>query len=52
VHDELLFEVPENEFRAICPLILHEMENAVKLAVPLKVDLKYGPNWNEMEKYK
>ncbi|MBU2614433.1 MAG: DNA polymerase I [Elusimicrobia bacterium] len=51
VHDELLFEVPEKEFKAVCPMIKNEMENAVKLIIPLTVDLKYGQNWNEMTKY-
>ena len=32
-------------------LIRKEMENAYKLAVPLRVDLKTGDNWRDMEKY-
>lgn len=47
VHDELLFEVPEGEKDAIIPLVREEMENAVKLDVPLKVDIRIGKNWAE-----
>ncbi|MFN0117819.1 MAG: DNA polymerase I [Elusimicrobiota bacterium] len=52
VHDELVFEVPENEMKEILPLIKSEMENAFKLKVPLLVDIKIGKNWNDMEKIK
>jgi DNA polymerase-1 len=47
VHDELLFEVPEKEKNAIKQLVREEMENAVQLRVPLKVDLDVGKNWTE-----
>jgi DNA polymerase-1 len=47
VHDELLFEVPEGEKDTVVPLVREEMENAVKLAVPLKVDIGIGKNWAE-----
>jgi DNA polymerase-1 len=47
VHDELLFEVPEKEKNAIKQLVREEMENAVQLRVPLKVDLGVGKNWTE-----
>jgi len=47
VHDELLFEVPEEERDIIMPLVKEEMENAYKLDVPLKVDLGIGRNWAE-----
>ncbi|NLN74787.1 MAG: DNA polymerase I [Armatimonadetes bacterium] len=50
VHDELLFEVPVNELRAISELIRLEMENAYRIRVPLKVDVNAGANWAEMEK--
>ena len=49
VHDELVFEVPENEreeMRQLVPLI---MSTALELSVPLKVDIKTGANWGEME---
>lgn len=45
VHDELLFEVPEADVPAVEKLVKQRMENAVKLAVPLVVDVGRGPNW-------
>lgn len=45
IHDELLFEVPETELETAKKLITHEMENALSLSVPLKVDMGWGKNW-------
>lgn len=45
VHDELLFEVPKDEIKTMKELVKYNMENAVKLSVPLKVDMKTGSNW-------
>jgi len=50
VHDELIFEVPEEELEVVIPLIRDCMENAVTLKVPLVVDMKKGANWYDMEK--
>jgi DNA polymerase-1 len=50
VHDELLFELPAAELKTTAPLIRRRMEEAVKLDIPLVVDLKKGVNWSEMEK--
>jgi DNA polymerase-1 len=47
VHDELLFEVPEDEVEAITPVIKMEMEEVYRLDVPLKVDISHGRNWGE-----
>jgi DNA polymerase I len=47
VHDELVFEVPEEERIQMELLVCHEMEHAVSLHVPLKVDLNFGRNWSE-----
>ncbi|MFM8269879.1 MAG: DNA polymerase I [Pseudomonadota bacterium] len=47
VHDELVFEVPSNEKKLVEKMILTEMENAMKLRVPLKVDSAWGKNWRE-----
>lgn len=48
VHDELVFEVLEEEIKEVTPLIKERMENALPLIVPLIVDLKIGKNWGEM----
>jgi len=47
VHDELVFEVPEGEKLLMERLVRTEMEKAVTLRVPLKVDLNFGLNWSE-----
>ena len=47
VHDELVFEVPENELEKMSTLIRETMENAVSLDIPLTVDLGVGENWLE-----
>jgi len=47
VHDELIFEVPSEEWNELKPKIESTMESAVKLAVPLKVDANAGRNWME-----
>ncbi len=47
VHDELLFEVPEDEKEAVMKLVRKEMEGAFSLSVPLKVDMGIGKNWAE-----
>ncbi|OVE78270.1 hypothetical protein BVX98_00730, partial [bacterium F11] len=52
VHDELLFEVPNDELQETISLIRTEMESAYKLKIPLVVDIKIGPNWNDMEPFK
>ncbi|OIO03742.1 MAG: hypothetical protein AUJ51_03515 [Elusimicrobia bacterium CG1_02_56_21] len=51
VHDELVFEVRRDSLKKAAALIKKEMEGAYKLSVPLKADLKTGPNWRDMEKY-
>nr|WP_205597460.1 DNA polymerase I [Neobacillus thermocopriae] len=45
VHDELIFEAPEEEIEILKELVPLVMENAVELSVPLKVDYSYGPTW-------
>ena len=47
VHDELLFEVPEDEKDIALKLVRQEMENVIVIAVPLKVDIGSGKNWAE-----
>ncbi|CAD5901038.1 MAG: DNA polymerase I [Carnobacterium sp.] len=45
VHDELIFEAPEEEIAILEKLVPEVMESAVKLNVPLKVDSSYGDSW-------
>ena len=47
VHDELVFDVDITELEKIKLLIKEKMEKAVKLSVPLDVDLGTGKNWLE-----
>jgi DNA polymerase-1 len=47
VHDELVFEAPENEVDKTVPVIREAMEGALKLKVPLVVDVGIGSNWAE-----
>jgi DNA polymerase-1 len=47
VHDELLFEVPEERAAAVAGIVRHEMERAAELQVPLTVDVGIGPNWRD-----
>jgi DNA polymerase-1 len=49
VHDELLFDCPPNELNALSDLVRTAMEGAYDLGdVPLKVEVKTGPNWSDM----
>jgi len=47
IHDELLFEVPEEEVDALQKMVVREMENALPLSVPLVVDCGVGESWFE-----
>lgn len=47
VHDELVFEVPKSEVDVVRELVRREMEEAIDLEVPIKVDIGVGPNWLE-----
>ena len=47
VHDELNFNVPLDELERVKALVREEMEGAVKLSVPLRVDIGVGQNWLE-----
>jgi len=47
VHDELVFEVPKNELEQMKNLVRSEMENAISLKVPIKVDMGAATNWLE-----
>ncbi|GBF35453.1 DNA polymerase I [Desulfocucumis palustris] len=49
VHDELIFDVPLEEFEEMKELVKTRMENALALDVPLVVDMKAGQNWYEVK---
>jgi DNA polymerase-1 len=48
IHDELLFEVPEEEVERMKSLVAELMPRAFQLCVPLKIDIKMGRNWGEI----
>lgn len=52
VHDELVFDVPKEEIKAMVSLVRREMEGIKDLSVPMKTSIEIGPNWLEMEKVK
>ena len=47
VHDELVFEVNEDEIEKVKKIVLEQMTNSVILDIPLTIDLKIGENWAE-----
>lgn len=47
VHDELVFEVPDQEIDRMKTLVKEEMEGVLTLSVPIRVDMGMGKNWNE-----
>jgi DNA polymerase-1 len=47
VHDELVFEVPDEEIEPMKLLVRKEMEGVLTLSVPIKVDIGTGKNWDE-----
>jgi DNA polymerase I len=49
VHDELVFEVPENELDTMRSLVREHMEKAHDLEVPLQVEMGVGPNWRDLD---
>lgn len=48
VHDDLLFEAPEEELERLSKMVRPAMENVVDLSVPIRADVKVGMNWGEM----
>jgi DNA polymerase-1 len=48
IHDELVFEVPQNEAETVTRLVVEEMSQVLSLRVPIKVDVKTGRNWAEV----
>jgi len=51
IHDELVFDIPEKQLRECVGIIKDKMEHVFELAVPIKVDIKTGKNWLDMQEY-
>ena len=49
VHDELVFEAPEEEIESLRALVKEQMEQAHPLKVPLLVDIGVGKNWRDLD---
>jgi DNA polymerase-1 len=47
VHDELVFDVPQEELEIVKPIIYGSMVNAMQLSVPIEVEMGVGKNWLE-----
>lgn len=52
IHDELVFDVNQQELKELVKLVKERMENVLKLDIPIRVDIKFGKNWLEMEAIK
>ncbi|XP_071995113.1 DNA polymerase theta [Engystomops pustulosus] len=51
LHDELLYEAAEDDVIQVAQIIKREMENAVPLSVTLKVKVKFGPSWGNLQDF-
>ncbi|XP_012425409.5 DNA polymerase theta [Taeniopygia guttata] len=49
LHDELLYEVAEDDVIQVAQIVKREMENAIKLSVKLDVKVKIGPSWGALQ---
>ena len=47
IHDELQFNMPNEEVDRLRTIVSEEMSSAIQLLVPLKVDIEIGNNWLE-----
>jgi DNA polymerase-1 len=52
VHDELVFDAPDEELAGLIPLVKDKMEHVLELDVPIRAVIKKGKNWLEMEEVK
>lgn len=48
IHDELILNVPADEKPQVMQLVKEQMEQAMQLSVPLKVEVSFGSNWLEV----
>lgn len=51
VHDELVFDFPNSEKDSLVKIVKKDMEEAIELDVPIKVSLKIGKNWRDVEEH-
>ncbi|XP_058838608.1 DNA polymerase theta [Topomyia yanbarensis] len=51
MHDELIFEVPREQARKVAKILKSSMENCAKLSLPLRVKVKMGPSWGELQEF-
>lgn len=51
IHDELLFEVSDEQLTDVATVCKGIMENVVELCVPLKCDVEVGPSWGELKSF-
>ena len=49
IHDELVFDVPTQHVKQVAQIVREEMEHALKVDVPLVVDMSHGDNWLDLE---
>ena len=47
VHDELVFDVHQDELETVQPVIYLQMRNAIELSIPVEVEMSHGNNWLE-----
>ena len=52
IHDELVFDVEKKELENFAAMVRKKMETVLELSVPVRVDMKTGKNWSEMEEIK
>ncbi|MFA5119133.1 MAG: DNA polymerase I [Candidatus Omnitrophota bacterium] len=51
IHDELVFDIPKKQMPGCVGIIKDKMEHVFELAIPIKVDIKTGQNWLDMQEY-
>ncbi|MBI3756075.1 MAG: DNA polymerase I, partial [Deltaproteobacteria bacterium] len=49
IHDELIFEAPEQEMNILKDIVIQEIETKGILSVPVKVNIKTGSSWSELD---
>lgn len=47
VHDELLFDTPQDEAEEVAALVKQQMEGVIELSIPIVADVGRGPNWRD-----